>query len=70
MNLIILTKYVPPKVLSPRDVQMTPYGGFPQLKEVEKPVLKEDEVFVKIIQSCIAIVDSNLVTFTSGKEIL
>ncbi|OGU66764.1 MAG: hypothetical protein A2W30_10285 [Ignavibacteria bacterium RBG_16_36_9] len=46
---IIYTKYGPPEVLSQRDVQRTPYGGFPQLKEVEKPVPKANEVLVKVM---------------------
>jgi len=38
MKAIVYTKYGPPEVLSQRDVQRTPYGGFPQLKEVEKSI--------------------------------
>jgi len=49
MKAIIYTKYGALEVLSQRDVQRTPYGGFPQLEEVEKPILKDSEVLVKVI---------------------
>jgi hypothetical protein len=58
LKAIIYTKYGPPEVLSQMDVQRTPYGEFPQLKEVEKLVPKNNEVQIKIFAATVTATDN------------
>ena len=60
MKTIVYTKYGLLEVLSQRDV--------PQLKEVEKPIPKENEVLAKVIESCIAVLGGAFVEMQLGKE--
>jgi len=61
LKAIVYTKYGPPEVLSQRD-------GFPQIKEVEKPVPKENEVLIKIFATTVNRTDWNYDLFTRNKK--
>jgi hypothetical protein len=60
MRAITYTKYGPAEVLSLMDDA--------QLKEVEKPITKENEVLVKVIKSCIAGLGVAILAIPLGKE--
>jgi hypothetical protein len=57
---IIYTKYDTAEVLSQRDDA--------QLKEVEKPAFKDNEVLVKVIKGCIAVLGCAFVVMQLSKE--
>jgi hypothetical protein len=60
MKAIIYSKYGPPEVLSKRDDA--------QLKEVGKPVPKDNEVLVKVFESCTAVLGCAFIEMQLGKE--
>jgi len=60
MKALLYTKYGASEILSQRDV--------PQLKEVEKPVFKDNEVLLKVFKSYIAGLGGAFMAIPLGKE--